>query len=111
MEQVMELLLATEEKMDSHHEELMAEMKISHKMMAIMKASFEEMEAAVETNQEEVNAMDLESNPEEKVVMVEHQEVPKRPWWKLLEHWRTDMGTDTKAMVGPGRSWLPPADG
>jgi hypothetical protein len=47
MEQVMELLLAIEEKRDSHHEELMAEMKASHKMMAIMKVSFEEMEAAV----------------------------------------------------------------
>jgi hypothetical protein len=45
-------------------------------MMAIMTAVLEEMEAEVETNQEEVNAMDLESNPEEKVVVVEHQEVP-----------------------------------
>jgi hypothetical protein len=34
--------------------------------MAVMKAGREEMDAAVETNQKEVNSMDLEANPEEK---------------------------------------------
>jgi hypothetical protein len=36
----------------------------------------EELKATVETNQEKVNATDLESNPEEKEVLVECHEVP-----------------------------------
>jgi hypothetical protein len=43
-------------------------------MMAIMKAGLEEMDAAVETNQEEVNTTELEANPEEKEAM-EYQAV------------------------------------
>jgi hypothetical protein len=51
--------------------------------------------------------MDLESNPEEKVVMVEHQEFPKE---EATVEAITDMGAGIKAMVGAGRSWLLPAD-
>jgi adenine-specific DNA methylase len=38
------------------------------RLMAITKAGLEEMEAAVETIQEEVKATDLEVNPDEKRV-------------------------------------------
>jgi hypothetical protein len=40
--------------------------------MAIM----EDMEAAVKSNQEEVNATVLEANPKEKEAVAEHPEVP-----------------------------------
>jgi hypothetical protein len=58
----------------------------------------------------------MEANPEE-MESVENQEVPKkRPQWTLSEHGMADVGTDSlrnvaRAMMGPSRSWLLPADG
>jgi hypothetical protein len=49
MERIMEPLLATEEKMDSHHERLMVVMKAGHEeLMVIMKARSEEIESESE---------------------------------------------------------------
>jgi hypothetical protein len=42
-----------------------------------MKADREEMEAYPEK---------MEANPEEMKSVAEHQEVPKRPWWRWPEH-------------------------
>jgi hypothetical protein len=46
-------------------------------MMVRMESQLEKMEAMVEINQEEVNATDLEANPEEIKSETEHEEVPK----------------------------------
>jgi hypothetical protein len=73
-----------EDKMDSHHEEL----------MAIMKAGQEQIEAMMKACLVKTKATDLEAYPEETKSKLENQEVPKEgPRWKLSEHWRTDMGT------------------
>jgi hypothetical protein len=76
------------------------------------------LEAAVENNQEDVNATDLESNPEEKEAVAEHKEVPKeKTALKIIgaledrygdRHLavgrRRQQKERTKAMVSPGRS-------
>jgi hypothetical protein len=46
----------------------------------------EPTEAEIKTGLVEVEATDLEANPEEM------KSVMKRPQWKLSEHWKTDMG-------------------
>jgi hypothetical protein len=34
----------------------------------------------------------MEANPEEMKSVAEHQEVPKRPWWRWPEHWWSSVG-------------------
>jgi antibiotic biosynthesis monooxygenase (ABM) superfamily enzyme len=63
-------------------------------MMARMNSRLEKMEAAVGTNQDKVNSLDFESNPEGKNLWWSVRKCPKKgPQWKLSEHWSTDMGT------------------
>jgi hypothetical protein len=60
-----------------------------------MKVGLEEIEAPVETTQEEVNAMELESSAVEKVTMAEHQEVyNEEASLEIIRKRRTDMGTN-----------------
>jgi hypothetical protein len=60
-------------------------------MIARIHSQLEKIEVCLE----KMEATDLETNPEE----IESSQsitksLRKRPRWKLLEHWRTDVGTD-----------------
>jgi hypothetical protein len=77
MEEITEHLMAKmQDIIDSFVVNMRAEIKAAHeKMMVIIKAGLEEMEAAMETNKGEVNATDFASNPKEKEAVEKHQDV------------------------------------
>jgi hypothetical protein len=102
---------ACQEKMDANNEKVYAnleEMKTGQaKMKSTVSANLEKMDICLEKTE----AMDLEANPRELQSTVVHQEIHKcRLQWKLSKQWRTNMGSGTRSMVGPRRSWLPPTD-
>jgi hypothetical protein len=65
--------------MHSHHEEMMAIIKVSlGKMEVRMAIGQEQTETEIKPDVEKMNATDFEANPEETETIAEHQEVPNK---------------------------------